>query len=116
MTPEQELCQHQYTQSLRNVWCFWCGHVPTHAVYVADRLTEPGTEPAHVTYRASTALLVLFLALFVSSCVSGPEMPTGPIKFQCYDQATGQWEDCPEILDEDMKCHEEEQAQSKDQA
>jgi hypothetical protein len=73
---------------------------------------RPGA--GHVTYRASTALLGLFLALFVSSCVSGPEMPTGPIKFQCYDQATGKWEDCPEILDEDMKCHEMEQP--KDQA
>jgi hypothetical protein len=51
--------------------------------------------------------LVLVLLLSLAACSTGPEMPTGPIKFQCYDQATGQWEDCPEILDEDMKCHEE---------
>jgi hypothetical protein len=69
--------------------------------------------------RASYSILGLFMALFLSSCASGPYNPlSGPsqelIKFQCYDQATGKWEDCPEILDEDMKCHEE--AQPKDQA
>jgi hypothetical protein len=57
--------------------------------------------------RASYSILGLFLALFLSSCASGPYNPlSGPsqelIKFQCYDQATGKWEDCPEILDEDM--------------
>jgi hypothetical protein len=67
-----------------------------------------------VSKRVSYPILGLFLALFLSSCASGPEMPTGPIKFQCYDQATGKWEDCPEILDDEMKCHEMEQP--KDQA
>jgi hypothetical protein len=75
-----------------------------------------------VSKRVSYPILGLFLALFVSGCASGPYNPlSGPsreqIKFQCYDQATGKWEDCPEILDEDMKCHEPEPNQdTKEQA
>lgn len=36
-----------------------------------------------------------------------------PVKFQCYDEATGLWTDCPTEMEPGMDCHEQEPVKEK---